>query len=80
MDTSMNETDKLNRAEVARVSRRPVTVEEMSTPEARRIRHATLTEVLAVINSMIENRRVSIEDEAYEIRRVIEREWARLDS
>lgn len=60
-------------------SSKPVTVEEMSTPEAIRIRHATLTEVLSLINTVIADPLVAIEDEAYFIRRVVEREWARLD-
>lgn len=56
----------------------PVTAAEMSTPEALRIRHATLAEVLALINTVIADRHVPIDDEAYMIRRVVEVEWERV--
>lgn len=75
----MPTTDKLNQAEIARVQvRRPLTVGEMCTPYARRIRRETLAEVIDVINKAIADRIVAIEDEAYFIRHVVEREWERL--
>lgn len=71
----MATTDELNQAEIARVTlRRPVTVGEMSKPEAQRIRQAVLNEVIAVVNDTIANRHVKEEDEAYVIRRWAERE------